>query len=1336
METHHLEHLSEEPRKATELLKPSSVHPPLMTFVSFGIVEELRAFSVGPRFSNSFMSKIAATSTRGLMAMHLQLVFIDLRSFSHIPVTRRRRVQERIKQEPSKDLLEDLRTLKILIQTDFEQNSDPETECSRFAPSPNLSLNIGIKKPSRFWVLTAAFLGCFLQTAVLGFAIWATYFRRLLKNGQPIPPWAFPLTATGTISLVAGIFLCAWLIERSTEEIFFKKRARMYWLQPSNQSVGDQTFDAFAHWADLEEYVTSWKLEGPSKPRHKLRVWIAVAVTMAGFILQFFGLRGLHSFVALSQLGATLIMAAVRAGLRTQRLGEGKNDLVDFLDIIEGHELDWQAFAIESYSDSGKWQVIHPFSALSRNSSGCLVENGLQENGLQEKESIFCITSRDDTNPDAAAAAAAVAAVKWISSLQCEQSGTHGPGLEKPNRAAKIMYYRARLARLTDVEAPSLPQRWQTDVRHRANSLGQAIEDAVKVIFSGDVELKKEWRDASAIFWRVACRLSSSDDTSKEELPIYLLIRHKYGMWQIDRSELEAVLGLWSWSLRRSPLANAGNFSKAYALAATPDQVEKAKVELTMWVSRGLPPFAVDKMPLDSLPLVTGDDAGFEEQVYNTASKKGRTQSLLSIPLATARCNSAGSAGSAGSDKGNDDMNILSVPTKNSLLAMCAQDIFTSFIDSTAAIILNLSDIKPILQSDLNTPQVQDGPRDFRFSNRHLDRIATAFAEAGLGSREDALMSVIPSLRARSILPLPDKVHDTVLSLAKGRRRSGRFTEGEDLLRWLYYNVTDTGSPNRETVARELGELYRRAMRNPKDEIRDFGYHGIFWMLHSLRESDWMIKLRDRYGWVAIQIALVKKDEKTCRELEHAGVNRSLFRDFEKMNLFDVVRSDQIYPVGLLVTEKWKDDIHKPLTGLELSLLSFAAQRGCIELVEDLLEEGTDLDSKDVMNRTPVFYASEAGHYGIVQHFLEAGTILVTRDTKGQTPLSQAAVNGHKALVKLLVERGADVDPKDGEGRTPLSWAAAKGHKAVVELLVEQGADVNLKDGEGQTPLWWAAKNGHEAMVKLLVEQSTDVDPKGREGWTPLWWAAEKGHEAVVELLVVQGADVGSKDHQGWTPLSWAVEQVHKTMVKLLIKWGADVESKDKGRTLLSLAAVKGHDAMVKLLVEGGADVESKDDKWGQTPLSWAAESGHEAVVKLLIKQGADVKSKDNMGRTSLSWAAAEGNEMIVKLLIERGADIESKDSTGQTSLLKAAKYEYEAVIKRLVEQGADVESKDNEGRTSLSWAAAEGYEMIVKLLVERGADVESKDNKGQTPLWWAAENGHEAVVKLLKSER
>jgi hypothetical protein len=91
-----------------------------------------------------------------------------------------------------------------------------------FAPNPNLSLNIGITRPSPFMVTAVAIFGFLLQSAVLVFAAWATYIGRLLKNGQPVPPWAFPLALIGTVFICIGMFLCAFIIERITAERAFK----------------------------------------------------------------------------------------------------------------------------------------------------------------------------------------------------------------------------------------------------------------------------------------------------------------------------------------------------------------------------------------------------------------------------------------------------------------------------------------------------------------------------------------------------------------------------------------------------------------------------------------------------------------------------------------------------------------------------------------------------------------------------------------------------------------------------------------------------------------------------------------------------------------------------------------------------------------------------------------------------------------------------------------------------------------------------------------------------------------------------------------------------------
>jgi hypothetical protein len=99
----------------------------------------------------------------------------------------------------------------------------------RFAPYPNLSLNIGIRPFPRLlrahWL--AAGVGIMLQSSFFIFAAWATYYaKHLWEDGRPPEQWTFPVAATGTGFLVVGMFTCALLIERSTLERRYKKNGK------------------------------------------------------------------------------------------------------------------------------------------------------------------------------------------------------------------------------------------------------------------------------------------------------------------------------------------------------------------------------------------------------------------------------------------------------------------------------------------------------------------------------------------------------------------------------------------------------------------------------------------------------------------------------------------------------------------------------------------------------------------------------------------------------------------------------------------------------------------------------------------------------------------------------------------------------------------------------------------------------------------------------------------------------------------------------------------------------------------------------------------------------
>jgi ankyrin repeat domain-containing protein 50 len=145
-----------------------------------------------------------------------------------------------------------------------------------------------------------------------------------------------------------------------------------------------------------------------------------------------------------------------------------------------------------------------------------------------------------------------------------------------------------------------------------------------------------------------------------------------------------------------------------------------------------------------------------------------------------------------------------------------------------------------------------------------------------------------------------------------------------------------------------------------------------------------------------------------------------------------------------------------------------------------------------------LFVAAYFGLESIVQRLLKNRVEVDSKDSDGRTPLSWAR---NEAVVQLLLENGAEVDSKDNNSRTPLLWAAMYGNKAVVQLLLENSAEVDSRDSDGRTPLSWAVEHRKEAIVQLLLEKGAEADSKDNNSRTPLWWAVENGDEAVVRLL-------------------------------------------------------------------------------------------------------------------------------------------------------------------------------------------------------------------------------------------
>ena len=150
--------------------------------------------------------------------------------------------------------------------------------------------------------------------------------------------------------------------------------------------------------------------------------------------------------------------------------------------------------------------------------------------------------------------------------------------------------------------------------------------------------------------------------------------------------------------------------------------------------------------------------------------------------------------------------------------------------------------------------------------------------------------------------------------------------------------------------------------------------------------------------------------------------------------LMFAARSGRLEAAGLLLDKG--ADAHGGNRGV--TVLGMACVSGNSRLVELLKASG----AKEVGPRyqdMAVFSAVSTNDMKLLQNVLEEGADVNMRDHDGSTPLMFASMLNSVEIVKLLLERGADVNLKDSGGRTALMWASP-GRAEIVDLLRAHGA--------------------------------------------------------------------------------------------------------------------------------------------------------------------------------------------------------------------------------------------------------------------------------------------------------
>jgi serine/threonine protein kinase len=367
------------------------------------------------------------------------------------------------------------------------------------------------------------------------------------------------------------------------------------------------------------------------------------------------------------------------------------------------------------------------------------------------------------------------------------------------------------------------------------------------------------------------------------------------------------------------------------------------------------------------------------------------------------------------------------------------------------------------------------------------------------------------------------------------------------------------------------------------------------------------------------------------------------------------------------------------------SLLHCAIDRGQVEIVKYLLDNGADIDSFSSSSNgfTPLHQAIKASCPKV-----RINNLVIDCDRQLQ-------------ILLYLLDRKANINLKDRDGLTPLMSAVEDQNDRAVEYLLKYGANPHPSI-ENKSSLWHIlvtsnvgshTKNTSIASIaQQLILAKIDVNKADNRGDTPLHLASKrKDVEArIIEILLANGARTDLRNNQGETPLISAISISKFETIELLLSRNSEVNISDKdGKTPL----VRAIDAAAR---DGYMDTFTPDTftSYAMPPLDKDLLSPK--IVQLLLTKGADPNLVDRDGNTALhllgnldevTYDCRQKRSIaiqILDLLIQHQADIKAVNKNGDTALHILSRKDFFPIAARLIGYGGNPLQQNRQGKNAL----------------------------------------------------
>ncbi|GIW52076.1 MAG: hypothetical protein KatS3mg081_1431 [Gemmatimonadales bacterium] len=398
-----------------------------------------------------------------------------------------------------------------------------------------------------------------------------------------------------------------------------------------------------------------------------------------------------------------------------------------------------------------------------------------------------------------------------------------------------------------------------------------------------------------------------------------------------------------------------------------------------------------------------------------------------------------------------------------------------------------------------------------------------------------------------------------------------------------------------------------------------------------------------------------------------------------------------------------------------------AAQRGDLETVRALLQEGADVNAPQNDGMTALHWAALQGNVPMVRLLIYAGANLeATTRLGGYTPLHLASQKGAAEALRVLLEAGSNVHAVTTTGAQAIHFAALAGNPDALKVLLSHGADPNAKESYAdRTPLMFAAAYNRVAAIQVLLAAGADLSAATR---VVDYAARAKEDDALRrqrERLMAaryEGSRQSARERRTPPPPQVPPQppdepdrpteprpdsQARRPAAPEPLSY-EDWVGKQGGMAALHYAAREGRLEAVRLLLDAGADIDQVTLGDHSTPLLVAIINGHYDLAMYLLSRGADP-----------NIASEDG---VAPLFAAINCEWSLRTWYPQPTAYQQQKTTYLELMEALLKAGADPNARL---KTHLWYAAYNAGRMGV-------------DYSGATAFWRAAYALDVAAMRLL----